>query len=621
MFISYRGSSELSRMFAEKLYCEINKIPKHKKIFGNVFYSKDYSFGNFKDDISKVMKHVDFFIIPFDKNYLDDFLNAGGSHNNDSITYLEIKQALKNNCCFFIPVSLDGSILDPIHLKSIYKKYDKITCANQPFFINQEQLKHNKKAAIDELVYRVCGELVRLNTDKMSVEIKKQEKNIHMDFCENVNRSNRYVGLAGCRAVTLVNFAGTTFIDGVGIADSYKHHDALNKWFQVNLRNGSIEFRVVLVNPNSNAALDAANYKMNPDGIIISKDKIIEKNLETILQVKKAYPSANIRVYLTDIAIPYAIQKVDFPNYKNDYIKIDLYAPLLSSDGERPTFYLTRRNKKTESMYSFFQRNMKCLIKESGEIKLFNVPDVWVYKRQIIHRANYNYIYPSMSRDAINQCIKHNMPIEVDVIRIKNGEYLVARDAMIEINNYSKLLTECDRTEIADYRSKKMTSEYMFLDELVDVVRGQIPVLIELKCSIDFNQKGVQEKQFVDDFYKIVSQYDNQFEYAIISSNPYILKYMKEIDEKVICGQITLDFSKKEVSQDLIDMHNDNSYMEIFDPDFIACNITDISSKRMVTYCAKHRKPLIGWCAETKEKYILGQCCDNLIVENIENEI
>lgn len=68
------------------------------------------------------MKHVDFFIIPFDKNYLDDFLNEGGSYNNASITYLEIKQTLKNNCRFFIPVSLDGSNLNPIHLKSIYKK-------------------------------------------------------------------------------------------------------------------------------------------------------------------------------------------------------------------------------------------------------------------------------------------------------------------------------------------------------------------------------------------------------------------------------------------------------------------------------------------------------------------
>ena len=127
IFISYRGSSELSPMFAEKLYCEIMKIPNHKKVFGNVFYSKDYSFGNFKNDIPRIMKHVNFFIIPFDKNYLNGFLNAGGSPNNDSITYLEIKQALKNGCRFFVPVSLDGSKLEPIHLKSIYKKYDKIT--------------------------------------------------------------------------------------------------------------------------------------------------------------------------------------------------------------------------------------------------------------------------------------------------------------------------------------------------------------------------------------------------------------------------------------------------------------------------------------------------------------
>ena len=78
-----------------------------------------------------------------------------------------------------------------------------------------------------------------------------------------------------------------------------------------------------------------------------------------------------------------------------------------------------------------------------------------------------------------------------------------------------------------------------------------------------------------------------------------------------------LDISKKRVPQHLIDMHNDNSYIKIFDPDFIACNISDISSKRMVTYCMKHRKPLLGWCGDTEEKRVFGKCCDNLIVENI----
>lgn len=103
-FICYRGGSSGGIQFAEELFSFLNT---ERTILGETYYSLAKNdrreIRNFLTDPKKVLGNVENFIMLLTKDFFDGFI-IDDIPNTDSVTRIEIDQALKNKHAKFIPV-------------------------------------------------------------------------------------------------------------------------------------------------------------------------------------------------------------------------------------------------------------------------------------------------------------------------------------------------------------------------------------------------------------------------------------------------------------------------------------------------------------------------------------
>lgn len=103
-FICYRGGSSGGIQFAEELFFFLNT---EKHLLGETYYSlerNDYrEIRNFLTDPKRVLGKVENFVLLLTKDFFDGFI-LDGLPNKDSVTRIEIDEALKNENAKFIPV-------------------------------------------------------------------------------------------------------------------------------------------------------------------------------------------------------------------------------------------------------------------------------------------------------------------------------------------------------------------------------------------------------------------------------------------------------------------------------------------------------------------------------------
>ena len=124
--------------------------------------------------------------------------------------------------------------------------------------------------------------------------------------------------------ITFLNYASTTFVSGIDVAEVYKESDDLKRLFWEGLARGTISVDMVLTDPHSYAAQDSVDHKMFPLKQTIDSNRIIIHNLNLLLQFKHKHPKANLHIWLTQIALPYGIMVTEHKNIHNNHMKVDM---------------------------------------------------------------------------------------------------------------------------------------------------------------------------------------------------------------------------------------------------------------------------------------------------------
>lgn len=623
IFLTYRGGTE-GEVFCDKLIKHMKDDPLHKQLYGDVWYSRTESNPghNFKDDLVDIFADVKYIILPLTQNYFDGFLTEEGKINDESITYHELKHALAlGRECKFICVTFPGFEFDANLLEKLYGKtgYDIMHSRQIPYapeklgelFLEIEKGFANKLPSADSWV-------------------ENESANVHLDFKGSLESNEKYPFyqmMYGIRRISLLNFAGSSFISGQD--GGYLYRDDYRNWFSKNLREGKIEAQIVLTNPHSFAAFDAAAYKMK----VSAKDSIILDNVNKLYQFKHTNPNANISIYLTNVALPYGIIQREYLDSQSDNIKIDIYAPETSSDAERPSFFLLKKDAETKALYDSF---IGCMnkIKNNNSFLFNGHPDTsWLISaktsKTIIHRGMLNDKSPAHRIKSLQKCIDADCPIEVDLMRLRDGTIIVGRaDEQIgntflnELNN----VIEVNKTNTHEYPERILT-----LEDLLDLVHGNIPLLLEVKTNGSYITDENEEyaKEIAQTIIKYIRNNIRISEngtsiapkIAIHSANPYIIECIKKIDCLIPCGLITRDFSelhaKGVLNEDFYQYHANMMFTDDRTADFISCDITYDKIASAKKYCAKEGIPLLGWTVKSTSDMNLAKLvrCDNVIIE------
>lgn len=514
--------------------------------------------------------------------------------------------------------------------------------------------------------------------------------NIHMGKKNVVEaRSSIYERLCGVKNLTLVNFAATAFITGAFVDENYEGKGGeVKRWLQENLSesldNNSVRVSILLTDPGSFADSDASEYKMYPRNItreiykyfILSTERnsitgqdrklhhfIIQKNFNLICDIMLRLKLKNLEIFCTDVALPVGIMKSEYRDEMSmkDELQVNIYLPCIGNDENRPTFVMKKRDHRTREIYNIFEdviRNLK-----NSATRFYGHPDVeFLFERPIIHRAMLESTFCEMSRDAVKACAENGCPVEVDLLWLPIAhEILVCRDKEVVVDGENVQIVNLSRRQLeklrrAETRKEEDKSQLMTLGELLSLVKEvaevrkevPIPLLLELKEAWNDDLLSTFNSTTRDNVIRvcrIMKNYEletgGRGKYALHSSNPFVIRCVKDYDVRIPCGWISLDFGAHKdrypVTEKYKNIHLDamcfggpayeeeisREKMSIYYPipDFVSCKIGDFSSPRspLREKCKEYNIKRLGWVAFTQEEYDFARRIeeyDNVLIEN-----
>lgn len=237
----------------------------------------------------------------------------------------------------------------------------------------------------------------------------------------------------------------------------------------------------------------------------------------------------------------------------------------------------------------------------------------WLVNKYIAHRGFHDEQSPENSLSSFSKAIEHDFAIELDVHVIEDGTPVVFHDETLKRmtgqDGYIKQVKNIE--ELKKLKLGNSNETIPTLQETLNLINGKTPIIIEIK---DFKVNSYYEKSV----YELLKKYNG--EYAVMSFNPYTLKWFKENAPEVIRGQLSCFFKGSKLS--LIKKYilkRMKLNKKVSEPHFIAYKWDELPNRFVKKY---NNIPLLAWAVPNQQSYMkIAKHCDNIIFENFEPRI
>ena len=151
-------------------------------------------------------------------------------------------------------------------------------------------------------------------------------------------------------------------------------------------------------------------------------------------------------------------------------------------------------------------------------------------RRPFAHRGVHSE-YPENSMPAFQSAIDLNLAIELDIHLTKDGQIVVFHDdnlkRMSGVDEYIKFLTY---DQIKQYKLNDTEYEIPLLVDVLNLVKGKVPILIEIKTNNNMKKLVPALKQVLDGYKGTI---------FIQSFNPFALRRCYKLMPNVLRGQLS----------------------------------------------------------------------------------
>ena len=158
--------------------------------------------------------------------------------------------------------------------------------------------------------------------------------------------------------------------------------------------------------------------------------------------------------------------------------------------------------------------------------------DSWLFNRPIAHRGLWGDNIVENSLPAYQNAVDGGYPVEIDLYSSTDGVLFSFHDkALKRMTGADGNIFEKDADFIKSLHLLHSTEKIPTLDEVLSLVNGKVPLLIELKDQPNVN--------YVDKVIERLKKYDGEF--AIQSFNPTYIKKVKKLAPEFIRGILGTD--------------------------------------------------------------------------------
>lgn len=159
-------------------------------------------------------------------------------------------------------------------------------------------------------------------------------------FDENINViSNR---IRAAKEIQVCCFDGISLFGDNKITSNIQQN-IINTLSECANNNSGFNFELILSEYRYGYFEDTAKYQINIPHLRCKKKELPFETVLRLKKIKKAFSIQNFEIKLTRCSLPFALFIMKFDDESLDYVKVDIYSPMIDDNKDRPCFYVFKQ--------------------------------------------------------------------------------------------------------------------------------------------------------------------------------------------------------------------------------------------------------------------------------------
>ncbi len=247
--------------------------------------------------------------------------------------------------------------------------------------------------------------------------------------------------------------------------------------------------------------------------------------------------------------------------------------------------------------------------------KLLKIMD-WIVDKPIAHRGlhrslNRGSSVPENSLAAFEAAVKQGYPFELDIQLLADGGLVVFHDQdLSRLTGVKGKLSEQNSQSVKQLKLLGSDQHVPLLDEVFDLVKGKVPILIEIKSDGKVGELEQNLRSKLSDY---------SGEYAVMSFNPYSVSWFKQNAPQILRGQLSGDYQSSNLAWQQKFMRRNLLVNLLSSPNFIGYDIRALPYLPVSIARQIFNYPVLAWTVKTEDdKLQASKYADNIIFEGID---
>ena len=213
----------------------------------------------------------------------------------------------------------------------------------------------------------------------------------------------------------------------------------------------------------------------------------------------------------------------------------------------------------------------------------------WLLNNMISHRGLCDDTACENSMSAFKNAITHGFAIELDIQLSKDKQLVVFHDEnSCRLTNKSFDIVHTNYKELAKLTLLNTSDTIPLLSEVLELVKGEVPLLIEIKNNHFTEEMELLLAQLLDSY---------QGEVAVCSFNYQSIKWFGEHRPHILRGLNFGDIETLKFKHFLQFLY----YFDRSEPNFVSLDYALLESF-IVKYCRFFKIPMVCWTIDSPEK-------------------
>ena len=231
--------------------------------------------------------------------------------------------------------------------------------------------------------------------------------------------------------------------------------------------------------------------------------------------------------------------------------------------------------------------------------------------RPIAHRGLHSALVSENSLAAFRLAAEMDYAVELDIHLTKDGKLAVVHDSdLCRVTGKEGIVEDLTSEELKGYTLLLSGEPVPLLDDVLTLIRGCVPVLIELKFDEGFDHRQA------DALLTMLDAYPYNDMVALQSFHPLAVKYLKRHTNAYSVGYLS-SYKLKKLSGPVLYLLKSLKLYRIIHADFISYDINYLPNK-YVSRLQRKGETVLAWTVDSKERLDTAKIhADNFIFEKI----